>query len=250
MNELQIFNFNSSQVRTMLINEKIWFVGKDVSEILGYSDLDKAVRHHVDIEDKETLMYKASAKIAPSLWSGNDYSNKTLINESGMYSLVFGSTLPNAKQFKRWVTSDVLPSIRKTGFYQLPTEPEDIMIETLKTQKEIKANLKLVQNDIFDLKQEINLSRSQKHRLAGLVRKNVFNSLGGKRMQAYKDKNLKARLYSQHWREIKNYFDVEAYEEIPKVKYNEAIQFAEMWEPSTELKMLIVDKNSQIPLEI
>lgn len=239
MNELQIFNFRSSQVRTLLVDDEPYFVANDVARTLGYVNPSKATNDH--------------CKKATLTW-GNDSLGRRqefkVIPESDLYRLVFRSKLPESEKFEDWVTEEVLPSIRKTGSYQLPTEPEDIMIETLKTQKEIKANLKLVQNDIFDLKQEINLSRSQKHRLAGLVRKNVFNSLGGKRMQAYKDKNLKARLYSQHWREIKNYFDVEAYEEIPKVKYNEAIQFAEMWEPSTELKMLIVDKNSQIPLEI
>lgn len=239
MNELQIFNFRSSQVRTLLVDDEPYFVANDVARTLGYVNPSKATNDH--------------CKKATLTW-GNDSLGRRqefkVIPESDLYRLVFRSKLPESEKFEDWVTEEVLPSIRKTGSYQLPTEPEDIMIETLKTQKEIKANLKLVQNDIFDLKQEINLSRSQKHRLAGLVRKNVFNALGGKRMQAYKDKNLKARLYSQHWREIKNYFDVEAYEEIPKVKYNEAIQFAEMWEPSTELKMLIVDKNSQIPLEI
>ncbi|MER2175693.1 MAG: ORF6C domain-containing protein, partial [Carnobacterium sp.] len=175
---------------------------------------------------------------------------KTVVNEFGLYSLILSSRKPEAKAFKRWITHEVIPSIRKTGFYQLPTEPEDIMIETLKTQKEIKAKLKLVQDDIHDLKQEINLSRSQKHHLAGLVRKNVYNALGGKRAQAYNNRNLRARLYSNHWREIKNYFDVEAYEEIPKLKFGEAIEFAELWEPSTELKMLIKERNNQIPLGI
>ena len=240
MNELQIFNFGQQTLRTQLVDGEPWLLGKDVADNLGYQNGSRDINRHVDIEDRKII----------TIFDGAQNREMIFINESGMFSLAFGSKLKIAKEFKRWVTSEVLPSIRKTGFYQLPTEPEDIMIETLKTQKEIKANLKLVQDDIHDLKQEINLSRPQKHHLAGLVRKNVFNALGGNRMQAYKDKNLKARLYSQHWREIKNYFDVEAYEEIPKVKFSEAIQFTEMWEPSTELKMLIKEKNNQIPLSI
>lgn len=240
MNELQIFNFESSEVRTQLIDDEPWFIGKDVAEILGYERPDNAIRNHVDDDDK--LMHQISAS--------GQFRNMILINESGMYALIFGSKLENARKFKRWITRDVLPIIRKTGSYQVPMDQEDIMIQTLQTQKEIKANLRLVQDDVADLKQEINLSRSQKHRLSGLVRKNVYNSLGGKRAQAYNDRNLRARLYSNHWREIKNYFDVEAYEEIPKLKFDEAIEFTKLWEPSTELKILIKERNNQIPLGI
>lgn len=172
------------------------------------------------------------------------------MNRDGFALLAMGFTGKKALQFKLGYIQAFNQMEKQIQSSQLPMSQEDIMIATLKTQKEIKATLKLVENDIDYLKQEINLSRSQKHRLSGLVRKNVFNALGGKRTQAYMDKNLKARLYSNHWREIKNYFDVEAYEEIPKVRFEESIQFAEMWQPSTELKMLIVGKNSQIPLEV
>lgn len=236
MNELQIFNFGSNQVRTQIVKNELWFVATDVCQILDLTNTTMALnRLDEDERSKFNLGRQGEANV---------------VNEFGLYNLVLSSRKPEAKAFKRWITHDVVPSIRKKGNYQLPTEPEDIMIETLKTQKEIKANLKLVQDDIHDLKQEINLSRSQKHRLSGLVRKNVYNALGGKKAQAYNDRNLRARLYSNHWREIKNYFDVEAYEEIPKLKFDEAVEFAELWEPSTELKMLIKEKNNQIPLSI
>ncbi|WP_035053180.1 ORF6C domain-containing protein [Carnobacterium pleistocenium] len=240
MNELQIFNFGQQELRTQLIDGEPWLLGKDVADSLGYQNGSRDINRHVDNEDRKII----------TIFDGNQNREMIFINESGMFSLVFGSKLKVAKKFKRWVTSEVLPAIRKTGFYQLPTEPEDIMIETLKSQKDIKANLKLVQDDVEDLKQEINLSRSQKHHLAAKVRINVYNALGGKKAQSYNDRNLRARLYSNHWREIKNYFDVEAYEEIPKLKFDEAVEFAELWEPSTELKMLIKEKNNQIPLVI
>lgn len=172
------------------------------------------------------------------------------MNRDGFALLAMGFTGKKALQFKLEYIQAFNHMEKHIQSSQLPMSQEDIMIATLKTQKEIKANLKLVQDDIHDLKQEINLSRSQKHRLSGLVRKNVYNALGGKKAQAYNDRNLRARLYSNHWREIKNYFDVEAYEEIPKLKFDEAVEFAELWEPSTELKMLIKEKNNQIPLSI
>lgn len=127
MNELKVFDFEQQNVRTVILENEPMFLGKDVAEILGYVDLDKAIRMHVDSEDKETLMYKASAKMAPSLWGGNDYSNKTLINESGLYSLIFSSKLESAKRFKRWVTSEVLPQIRKQGMFMSAGVANEIM---------------------------------------------------------------------------------------------------------------------------
>jgi len=117
MNELKIFNFESNEVRTQLIKDEPWFVGKDVAEILGYKDSVNAIKQHVDIEDK----MKGSQNTTPSIIDSLGRKQfPTFINESGMYALVFGSKLENATKFKRWVTSEVLPSIRKTGSYQSP----------------------------------------------------------------------------------------------------------------------------------
>lgn len=110
--DIQIFNNDKfGQLRTVIIDNEPWFVGKDVADTLGYSDTNKAVAMHVDDEDK-----KLNDKTSPSFGQ----RGATLINESGVYSLVFGSKLESAKEFKHWVTHDVLPSIRKTGAYQIP----------------------------------------------------------------------------------------------------------------------------------
>lgn len=109
MSELQLFNFENHEVRSLLLNNEPWFVGKDVAEVLGYERADNAIRNHIDKEDK--LMHQISA-------SGQN-RNMTIINESGLYSLVLSSKLPSAKKFKRWVTSEVLPALRKTGQYQV-----------------------------------------------------------------------------------------------------------------------------------
>lgn len=113
MNELKIFNSPEfGQVRTTTLDGEPWFVGKDVATALGYSNPSNAVVTHVDDEDKTTYSFQVS---------GSNYKTKaTLINESGLYSLVLSSKLPTAKQFKHWVTSDVLPTIRKTGKYAVP----------------------------------------------------------------------------------------------------------------------------------
>lgn len=121
MNDIKIFeNAEFGSVRTLEVNGEPYFAGKDVAEILGYSNVNKAIQMHVDEEDKRTLDFKGFSHFGTSLWNGNDFSNKTIINESGLYSLILSSKLPKAKEFKHWVTSEVLPSIRKTGSYAIP----------------------------------------------------------------------------------------------------------------------------------
>lgn len=123
MNELQLFNFENNQVRTLLINDEPWFVGKDVAEILGYSKARNAIATHVDDDDK---------KGAPIQGDLGGTQEMTVINESGVYALVFGSKLPSSKKFKHWVTSEVLPQIRKTRSYASPQlTGEELMAKAL-----------------------------------------------------------------------------------------------------------------------
>lgn len=110
-NTLQVFKSTEfGEFRTVVINNEPWFVGKDVASILGYADTFGALKKHVDLEDKQNCQND----------SFESPRGLTVINESGLYSLVLSSRLPTAKKFKRWVTSEVLPSIRKTGGYHLP----------------------------------------------------------------------------------------------------------------------------------
>lgn len=109
MNNLQIFNSpDFGQVRTIQQNGEPWFIGKDVAEILGYSNTPKAIRDHVDDEDKLTERIVLSGQ----------NREVAIINESGLYSLILSSKMPKAKEFKRWVTSEVIPAIRKHGKYE------------------------------------------------------------------------------------------------------------------------------------
>ena len=105
----QLFNFHNQRFRTVIVNDEIRFIGKDAATILGYSNTRDALSKHVDPEDKITVA------IHDGITRGNP--NQTVINESGLYSLILGSKLPTAKEFKHWVTSEVLPAIRKHGAY-------------------------------------------------------------------------------------------------------------------------------------
>ena len=110
MKKLEIFqNKSFGLIRTLAINNEPWFVGKDVAEILGYAKPENAIANHVDEEDKTSTLIQGS---------GSNYKSKAIIiNESGLYSLVLSSKLPSAKEFKRWITHEVIPAIRKHGAY-------------------------------------------------------------------------------------------------------------------------------------
>ena len=123
MDNIEIFrNAEFGEIRTIIIDGEPWFVGKDVAEALGYSNSSKAVSSHVNEEDKKLKVIEADSQ------NGNVVKTKTaLINESGLYALIFGSKLDSAKEFKHWVTSDVLPSIRKHGAYMTSQTIENVL---------------------------------------------------------------------------------------------------------------------------
>lgn len=117
MNKLELFNFRTQQVRTVLIENDPWFVGKDIATILGYAKTADAVRKHIDKEDKGVFILETPGGKQPV----------TIINESGLYSLILSSKMPDAKVFKRWVTSEVLPAIRKHGAYMTDEKAFDVV---------------------------------------------------------------------------------------------------------------------------
>lgn len=139
MNE--IFNFHGQDVRTVTINNEPYFVGKDVAEVLGYAKARNAIATHVEEEDKRD---------APIQGTLGGTQKMTIINESGLYSLILSSKLPQAKEFKRWVTSEVLPTIRKNGMFatdELLDNP-DFAIATLQRLKEEREAKKLLEAQI------------------------------------------------------------------------------------------------------
>lgn len=126
MEQLQVFLYNEEQVRTIYHNNEPMFVAKDVANVLGFKDTTKAIKQHVDLEDKVVGRQNTTPSFVDSL-GRKQYP--TLINESGLYSLIFGSTLPTAKQFKRWVTSEVLPNIRKHGTHMTSETIEKVLAD-------------------------------------------------------------------------------------------------------------------------
>lgn len=158
-NQLEIFkNEQFGEVRVSIIDNEPWFVGKDVAEILGYERPDNAIRNHVDEEDK--LMHQISA-------SGQN-RNMIIINESGLYSLVLSSKLPEAKKFKRWVTSEVLPTVRKNGMFavdELLDNPDLLIATATKLKEERIARLEAEKKALLAEKE----AKFQKNIVEGLA---------------------------------------------------------------------------------
>ncbi|HFK1428998.1 MULTISPECIES: phage antirepressor Ant [Bacillus] len=157
MNQLQVFNNEEfGQVRTVIQGEDVWFVAKDVAEVLGYNNTSKAIQMHVDEDEKADL----------PIWDGRQNRNQKVINESGLYSLILSSKLPSAKKFKKWVTSEVLPSIRKHGAYmtdqvleQAVTNP-DFAIGLLTKLKEEKEKLAAAQQQIVQQQRLVTFAKA------------------------------------------------------------------------------------------
>ncbi|MCR8687331.1 BRO family protein [Lactococcus petauri] len=147
MNQLQNFNFNNLQVRTVLIKNEPWFVAKDVADILGYQNGSRDVNRHVDEEDLQNYTDKSS---------GQGRRIK-IINESGLYALIIGSKKKDARKFKRWITHEVLPTIRKHGAYMTDTKLEEALLNPdtlinlatqLKQEREEKAQLRALNSTL------------------------------------------------------------------------------------------------------
>lgn len=214
MEELQLFNFESLPVRTLIIDKEPYFVGKDVAEILGYTRTDNAIRNHVDEEDKLTHQFSASGQ----------NRNMLIINESGLYSLIFASKLESAKKFKRWVTSEVLPSLRKTGSYQSKPLTTSEQIQLI-----AQGNTELDER-VTAIEQTYPIMPGEAKHIQYLVRQKVAEVVRNKFSGYYKETSRK--LFSEIYKSIKNIFQVPTYTSIPRGRYTEAVKFVQEWQPS------------------
>lgn len=142
MNTPQVFNFEQNEVRTILVNGEPYFVGKDVAGVLGYSNTKDALLRHVDSEDK----------MGSRITTSGQSREMTIINESGLYSLILKSKLPNARKFKRWVTSEVLPTIRKTGSY---TNVPQSFAQALRLAADLEEKNQLLEQQIAEYEPKI-----------------------------------------------------------------------------------------------
>lgn len=250
MNEVQIFDsIEFGKIRTVVIDDEPWFIAKDISESLGYSQTANMLKI-VDLEDKK--------KVASSDLDGtfSKYSvGITVINESGLYASIFGSKLESARKFKRWVTKEVLPSIRKTGAYntnQLPQTPMQLLelhYEALKQVDkkvdEVSDEVKELRDDIEAVKMDLPILPIEADKITVAVKKKGVEVLGGKSSSAYNDRSLRQKLYNDLYSNLKYNFGVKSYKSIKRSQCDEAIKIIGQYMPPYFLAAMIDDANQQ-----
>ncbi len=235
MNELQTFRFNNDEVRTVLINDEPYFVGKDVADILGYSNARDALAKHVDDEDRDTVAFRDGT-------SGNP--NLSVINESGVYSLILGSKLPEAKKFKRWVTSEVLPAIRKTGRYQVPSDPMEALRLMFEAQTQSNEKIAIIDHRITNLEENAPLNPGEHNLVSKKVTQRIHEIKRERCMDLNKKQN--SELYRALNKEIAMISGVYTRSQLRQKHLKEVLEFVRDWEPSKATLVLI----SQMALEV
>lgn len=230
MNELKIFNNPEfGEVRTVIKKGQAYFCLVDINRVLEINNTSQA---------KSRLNYDGviSNEVIDSLGRTQLAS---FVNEPNLYKLIFQSRKPNAEKFTNWVTSEVLPSIRKTGTYQKPLSEKDIMRIQLTMIDDLDVRVdKLESNMVIDYGQQQVLKKR--------VNGRVTYWLGGKESSAYKE--ISKKVFSECNGDIQDYFNVNSRNNVPKLKFDTVIDYITNWEPSTNTKMLIRDTNAQLSI--
>ena len=237
MRSIQIFNNPEfGDIRTVDLNGEPWFVGKDIAAALGYGEgksLANAVANHVDDVDKGVT----------EMMTPGGMQKMVIVNESGVYSLIFGSKLEGAVRFKRWVTGEVLPTLRKTGSYTMPKLSQEMQALFLlddRTQKQ-EARLAALENTMT-------VDYSQQQTLKKAVGRVVVEALGGKSAPAYNDPHVRGKLFSECNRDVQDWFRVNSVCNVPRKDFTQAVEYIQRWKPSTNSVMLIQQTNAQTSL--
>lgn len=241
MNELQIFNSEEfGDIRTVTIKNEPWFVGKDVAVSLGYKDTSDALKKHVADEDKLTRCFADSGQ----------NRQMYIINESGLYALIFGSKLESAKRFKHWVTSEVLPAIRKTGSYQKPMTTDQKIQLLAQGNVELTEKIDKVDKDLQEFKADIPLLALECQRITRAKNQKVVPLMGGKSAPAYKNKSLMHKVYSDVDAQLRREFGVNTYKAIKRSQCDLAVKIIEDYVLPMYLKEEIDAENAQMCLAV
>lgn len=241
MQEIQIFNnLEFGSIRTVEIDGKPYFVASDVARALGYAVPKTAAAKHVDGEDKLSTRIEYSGQ-------GRDV---IVINESGLYSLIFGSKLDSAKKFKKWVTSEVLPSIRKTGGYGVPqTIPEQIQL-LAQGNVEVNKRVDAVEKEIQKLKDDMPVFQADAKDIQNALRKKAIEVLGGKDSNAYHDRSIHAYTFADIQIELRRQFGVKRYDQIRHKDVPDALKIIEEYKPPLHIRDKIAIANAQQTLDL
>lgn len=250
MNDITIFNNPEfGDVRTIMIDGEPWFCGKDVAGNLGYTNEKNAVKRHCDDGEvlKQTLGVQTAIKKdgTPAIMQ----VDMLFVNESGLYSLIFGSKLESAKKFKKWVTSEVLPQLRKAGSYgtpKLPQTPMELLELHYEAIKQVDSKVNNLEERFNDFEQSLPLLPEDADDVSKEVKKRVVEVLGGKNSNAYHDKSLSQKVFMDAYRNLKGNFDVSSYKAIKRNRKGAAVQIAREYRPPLYLAEQIQAENAQM----
>lgn len=227
MNEVKLFDFESNKIRTVMIDNEPYFVGKDVCNVLGYTNSRDAIKTHVFEDDKgvETIDTLGGKQ------------NMTIINESGLYALIFGSRLESAKKFKRWVTSEVLPTLRRTGGYRLPQTPEEKIRLLLEANQSANTKIEKVEERVSNLEDNRFLNPNEYGYLNTQVSSRIREVKDVHQMQLNRRQN--SELFKAIGRDIKTITNVHCRSQIRYKDFDKVLDFVKTWEPSKATMVVI-----------
>lgn len=234
LNELQIFqNEEFGQVRTVDVDGKTYFVGKDVANALGYSNPRDAISRHCKGVVKHDSFKEGGQEVA-------------LLPEGDIYRLIIKSQLPSADKFERWIFDEVIPTIRKNGAYEIPKDTDGKIALIAQGHTELSQRVENAVERIVNLENNMTIDYGQQRVLEDTVNKTVIDVLGGKGSCAYKE--ISRKVFAECNRDLKHYFDVNARNNVPKIRFDEAIEYARNWKPCTNTVIMIADCNAQMSI--
>lgn len=233
MNELQIFDYNGNEVRTVQKDGEPWWILKDVCGVLGLKNPTMIAER---LEDDEVT----------KLNLGGLSGETNIINESGLYNVILRSDKPEAKPFRRWVTGEVLPSIRKTGSYTLPQTTDGKIALLAQGHMELKAEVDEIKTDLEMLKMDLPLLPIEADKITEVVRRKGVYLLGGKQSEAYSNRSLRQKLYNNIYSNLKYQFGVKSYKSIKRSQCDTAIQLVDEYKPPYFLLEQISQMNRQM----
>lgn len=234
MNDLQIFNNEEfGEIRTVVVNDEPMFCLIDICKALEIKNAtDVAKRLDEDERTRLNLGRQGEANF---------------ITESGLYAVILRSDKPNAKKFRKWVTSEVLPTIRKTGGYEIPKSTSGQIQLLAQGYTELEEAVNSIKEDVTELKDNVPLYGCEIDEVSRHVKRKAVNVLGGKDSEAYRDASIRSQLFSDIYAQIKREYGlVSSYKSIKRKYIADVHDFVDCYEPPMVLDEQIRDANSQI----
>lgn len=235
-NEVQVFSFEQMNVRTVEIDDEVWFVAVDVANVLGLTNVSMSLK---SLDDDERSKFNLGRQ-----------GETNVISEAGLYRFIGGSRKKEAKKFMRWVNHEVLPSIRKTGGYQVKQmTPMEILETQYEALKDVDAAQKQLRNEFTDLKEQFGLPNDFRKRFTKARNKRVIEIMGGYYGTAYGNKKLRSAVYRELSNYVKDRFQIGEYANLPLSRFDEAMRLIGNWQPS-EVTSLAIEGANQTVLEV